>query len=91
MNPHHDLVPNSTEIEVPLPTVTEDELKMLVDVLEHPYAGVVERYKRLGVSRRKGNDWKETCLLKDLVKPVDICLAALEAKETTPMTPTQGD
>ena len=50
----------------------EHEAGLLRDVAEHPFSGVVERYKRLGASRRKGNMWKEACLAKGWIGPVDV-------------------
>jgi len=69
------IVPNSEpELETSgdLPEVSDDELRFLKDVGEHPLSGVVERYKRLRVNRRKGNDRKESCIMKGLSSPVDI-------------------
>jgi len=51
---------------------TEQQLEFLVDVIEHPFAGVVERYRRLRVSRWKGNVRKEACIGNGWVKPVEI-------------------
>ena len=69
------MVPNSppTEEQVAaLPDLTEQEEGFLLDVANNPLSGVVERYRRLSTNRRKGNDWKEKCILKSLLKPVDI-------------------
>ena len=51
---------------------SESELRLLKDIADHPLSGVVERYKRLGVSRRKGNKWKEACMAKGWIEPVTI-------------------
>ncbi len=73
MQRHMDIVPNpAPEVGAPPPEVSDGELALLRDVCEHPYSGVVERYKRLALSRRKGNERKEACLVKELVRPVDI-------------------
>jgi len=72
MEPHIDLVPNQAPEHVELPEVSDGDIRLLQDVLEFPYSGVVERYRRLGVSRRKGNDWKESCMAKEMLSPVDI-------------------
>lgn len=53
-------------------SIPEGERSLLVDVAEHPYSGVVERYKRLQVSRRKGNTWKEGAIAQGLLETVDI-------------------
>jgi hypothetical protein len=69
------IVPNSEENETAaaeVPEVDENEQRFLRDIAEQPLSGVVERYKRLGTNRRKGNDWKEQCLAKELITPVDI-------------------
>ena len=67
------IVPNSEEyLPTPMPGITEGEERFLKDIAEHPLSGVVERYKRLGTNRRKGNDWKEQCFLKELITPIDI-------------------
>jgi len=52
--------------------LSEGERSLVVDVLQYPLSGVVERYRRLGVSRRKGTTWKESCVGRDLLQPVDI-------------------
>lgn len=72
------IVPNSNiesveeETEAVTLRPTNADQRLLVDVLQHPYSGVVERYRRIGVSRRKGNSFKESCLAKELLKPVEI-------------------
>lgn len=45
---------------------------LLVDVLQHPLSGIVERYRRLGISRRKGNTLKEQCIHQGLIGAVEI-------------------
>ncbi len=40
-------------------TTTESVRDLLLDTLHHPLAGMVERYKRMKVSRRKGNHLKD--------------------------------
>ena len=72
MQPHIPIVPNPPPQAMVIPEVSDGELTLLRDVHEHPYAGVVERYKRLALSRRKGNERKEACMKKELVSPVDI-------------------
>jgi len=52
--------------------VSEQEQIFLKDILDHPFSGVVERYHRLELSRRKGTRWKDTCLANGLVQAVDI-------------------
>jgi len=52
--------------------LSEKEINLLVDIINHPFSGVVERYKRLLMSRRKGNTIKEKCLTFNLIEPIDI-------------------
>ena len=42
------------------------------DIREHPLDGVVKRYTRLGVSRRRGNHAKESLMAKNLILSVDV-------------------
>jgi DNA-binding MarR family transcriptional regulator len=48
------------------------ESAFLLDVAVYPFSGVVERYRRLDVSRRKGNAWKESLVAKGLIDRVEI-------------------
>jgi hypothetical protein len=52
--------------------LSEKEETFLLDVLCHPFSGIVERYRRLLLSRRKGNTIKENCLDKELLEPVEV-------------------
>ncbi len=52
--------------------IKEIEKNILIDIIKNPGAGVVERYKRLGLSRRKGNKAKHALLKKNLVKEIPI-------------------
>jgi hypothetical protein len=61
-----------TESDTPGKELPDGEKALLVDVMQYPLSGVVERYLRLGVSRRKGTTWKETCVQRDVIIPVDI-------------------
>ena len=56
------------------PDLSERELNFLIDVLQRPLAGAVERYRGLGLSRRKGNTIRESLINKDCLSPVDIAL-----------------
>jgi len=53
-------------------TQGEEQRRLLYDIQKYPFSGVVERYKRLKWSRRKGNTHKELLINKGIVKPVDI-------------------
>lgn len=52
--------------------ITPQERKLLEDIRDHPHAGVVERYKRLSWSRRRGNEQKRLLLEKGLVATEEI-------------------
>lgn len=49
---------------------TEDLL--LKDIHKHPFDGVVKRYARLGISRRRGNHAKQGLIEKGIIQPVDV-------------------
>jgi len=51
---------------------TEEEKKLLIDVMESTISGVAERYKRLGFSGYKGNKVKDALLSKGLLQCDDI-------------------
>ncbi|MBN2266860.1 MAG: ATP-binding protein, partial [Candidatus Babeliaceae bacterium] len=53
-------------------SLSEWEKQLLQSVLDNPLAGTVERYKNLGVSRRKGNTIRESCIHKKLISLVEI-------------------
>lgn len=42
------------------------------DIYRNPFDGVVKRYSRLTISRRRGNHAKQGLILKGLIHPVDI-------------------
>ena len=46
--------------------IEESVRDLLLDILHHPYCGMVERYKPLKTSRRKGNNLKDTAPLRFL-------------------------
>ncbi len=52
--------------------LSEMEKAFLEDVRKNPLTGVVQRYKRLSLSRRKGNLIKEELQARGIIKPVDI-------------------
>ena len=53
-------------------TLSESEKGFLLDIINNPFAGSVERYRNLGLSRRKGNDLRQSCMDKGLINTVDI-------------------
>ncbi|OGR74275.1 MAG: hypothetical protein A2089_03805 [Elusimicrobia bacterium GWD2_63_28] len=52
--------------------ITEDETRLLKDILEYPFIGVAKRYKKLFLSARKGNELKETLTRKGIVETEEI-------------------
>ena len=48
------------------------EERLLLDIRDHPLDGVVKRYNRIGVSRRRGNHVKEALISKGVIEPVDV-------------------
>lgn len=44
------------------------ERQFIKDIVKFPYSGVVERYKRLGLSRRKGNACKKSLVSKGILE-----------------------
>jgi hypothetical protein len=53
-------------------SVADDEKALLLDIHAHPYSGVVERYRRLAVSRRKGDNFKRSLIAKELIIQIEI-------------------
>jgi hypothetical protein len=53
-------------------SVADDEKGLLLDIHSHPYSGVVERYRRVAVSRRKGDNFKRSLIAKELIMQVEI-------------------
>lgn len=67
--------PQAKPPEQPIPERTrlsEKDGELLRSVVEHPLLGMVERYRLLGVSRRKGNALRESCLKQSLLQTVNI-------------------
>ncbi len=65
--------PSRKDSEEPVePALTNTEELLLRDIYEHPLDGVVRRYHRIGVSRRRGNRAKEGLLEKNVIRPVDV-------------------
>lgn len=52
--------------------ITDRQMEFLVNVLKEPFLGTVERYRGLGLSRRKGNSVRESLVEMDLLSTVDI-------------------
>jgi len=51
---------------------TDDTLPLLVDIVNNPFSSVVERYARLKLNSRKGNQLMRQLIEQGMVKPVDI-------------------
>ncbi|KKW22065.1 MAG: hypothetical protein UY62_C0012G0001, partial [Parcubacteria group bacterium GW2011_GWF2_50_9] len=52
--------------------LTDDEIKILGDIMEYPFIGVAKRYKRLFLSARKGNDLKEALAGRGIIETEEI-------------------
>jgi hypothetical protein len=52
--------------------ISSEEKKLIEDIQKYPYSGVVERYKRIGWSRRKGNEYKKSLIARKLIETVEI-------------------
>jgi hypothetical protein len=52
--------------------ITQDEETLLKDVILHPISGIAERYKRLGLSVRKGSGILDSLLAKGMLSITDI-------------------
>lgn len=48
------------------------EMMLLKDIYDHPLDGVVRRYSRLGISRRRGNHAKQGLIEQGLIRTVDV-------------------
>ena len=65
-------LPPVQRIELRSTSLNEREMALLTDIVNHPYSGVVERYRRLKVSRRNGDSFKKVLLEQGFVEPVYI-------------------
>ncbi len=52
--------------------LNDTEQKLMKDIYRNPFDGVVKRYSRLGISRRRGNHAKQGLIEKGVIQPVDI-------------------
>ena len=52
--------------------LTELEELLLRDIVKHPLDGVVKRYTRIGVSRRRGNHAKDGLIRKKVIQTTDV-------------------
>lgn len=66
------LTSNYNEAKQAEAKLNEREVTLLSDVYQYPYSGVVARYRRLSISRRKGDDLKKQLIEKTLIEPVSI-------------------
>jgi len=67
-----DKIDVPTEKIEKIPKLSQKEITFLQDIINNPYSGVVERYKRLETSRRKGNIIKVKLLEKRIIQQVNI-------------------
>jgi hypothetical protein len=58
--------------------ITEDEKRLLVDVIEYPISGIAERYKRLSYSVYKGNKIRDSLISIDLLNM--FCISTFEGR-----------
>ena len=77
MTEHDELIAEAgiPEYQDPRKTILEisdEENNLIDDIKKYPYSGVVERYKRIGWSRRKGNEYKKLLLQKKCIDIVEI-------------------
>lgn len=71
--PHKPSPPHEEEGTAQEPHgLSEAETLFLLDILDQPFSGVVERYRRLGLSRRKGSHLKDLCTERSLIQTVEI-------------------
>ena len=63
---------DSSHREKSITQLTTKEETLLLDIVGHPFSGVVERYRRLYMSRRKGNTIKEKCLSHNLIETTTV-------------------
>lgn len=61
-----------TEENVPLLR----ECMLLIDIAKNPLSTVVERYKRLGMNPKTGNNWKNSLILRGTITPKRIITKA---------------
>jgi hypothetical protein len=66
------VTPAEASLTQPVPGADERMKEFLMDVLEHPMCGVVARYKRLGISRRKGTELKKRMIDDELLCSEDV-------------------
>jgi hypothetical protein len=57
---------------LPQNNLTPLQERLLFDIRDHPLDGVVRRYNRLGVSRRRGNHAKEDLIAQGIITPVEV-------------------
>jgi len=52
--------------------ITEEQKRLLIDVIEYPISGIAERFKRLSFSAYKGNRIKDMLIQFDILKSTQI-------------------
>jgi hypothetical protein len=60
---------------IPKTDINEDETSLLIDILKYPFSGVVERYERVSVNRRKGNKIKNDLFVEGFIEEKEITLS----------------
>jgi hypothetical protein len=72
--PKRDIRPirNEDKTGEELHRITEDQRRLLMDVIENPVSGIAERYKRLSFSVYMGNRIRDSLISKDLLNSYSI-------------------
>jgi len=63
-NGRNDVIRNGAKYKDKL---TEKETLLFKDIIEHPFIGIAQRYKKLGMTAEQGNKTKEDLFKKDVV------------------------
>ena len=65
-NGSNEVIPDGAKYKDKL---TEKETLLFKGIIEHPFVGIAERYKRLGMTAEQGNKAKEDLFKKGVVEP----------------------
>jgi len=52
--------------------LTDVEKRFIMDVVENPFIGISQRYKKLNISTKNGNPIRERLIEKELIKRIDV-------------------
>ena len=62
------------ESDASIHVLNETELRLMKDIIQHPFDGVVRRYSRLDISRRRGNAARENLVNKGALVAVPVTI-----------------